>query len=85
MRNCSKIGLSPKRFNDPVLAASLLLFRFWRRVSSPPGQRIVLRLVPAFIATHVEQGGANTTTTRANAACRSSVTASLGQEAGSPM
>jgi len=44
---------------------------------SPAGHKIDLLLLPTFIATHVEQTGANQTTTSPNLLWRRRITASL--------
>lgn len=53
-------------------------------VSSPPGIRIVLRLVPALMATQVEQTMPHTKSTFAKALSKRSTTINLGMEDADP-
>ena len=52
-------------------------FLFWTKVSSPPGTRILLLLVPILMLIHVEQGGASMATRTPKDDCMANTTANL--------
>ena len=72
---CPQIDRSD--WTNPVRHANLLAFLFWTKVSSPPGTRILLLLVPILMLIHVEQGGASMATRTPKDDCMANTTANL--------